>query len=52
MKKKTKKVGGKTLALAAFKLWLKKAPKVNYAITHSKTTFIIHKTDNHPIGKI
>ena len=36
MKKKTKKVGGKTLALAAFKLWLKKAPKVNYAITHSK----------------
>ncbi len=40
--KKQKKVDGKAVALAAFTLWLKKAPKLTYAVTHSKTAFIIH----------
>ena len=40
-KKKQKKISGKAIALATFQLWLKKAPKLVYTITHSRTTFVI-----------
>lgn len=46
MKKKKaqpkKKVNGKAMALARFTLWLKNAPKIDYVMSHSKTTFVIH----------
>ncbi len=47
MKKKQKKVDGKAVALAAFTLWLKKAPKIEYAMAFSKTAFVIHGNPTH-----